>query len=244
VIEPEVNLFTSAANLNRDQLLQYDESIDEINAITGGQLALHQQWETKRGGADRWRSVDFFDWNIEGNFYTHKPNDALMNPANFRGLFFNSLPEASLPRNSIDSDATWRVSDTTAILGDIEYNLDKSTLATASIGIAVQRSDRVAYFIGQRYIQPLSSNILTTALSYELTNKYTFAVRQSYDFGVQREVTSDFSIIRHFDRFFVSLTLRYDEIGGNSGFQFNIFPEGLGKISEGTAAFQTVMGPQ
>jgi hypothetical protein len=244
VIEPEVNLFTSASNLNRDQLLQYDESIDEINAITAGQVALHQQWETKRGGADRWRSVDFLDWNIEANFYSHKPNDPLMNPANFRGLFFDSLPEASLPRNSINSDATWRLSDTTAILGDVEYNLDKNTLATASIGIAVQRSDRLGYFIGQRYIQPLASNILTTAVTYELTSKYTFAVRQSYDFGVQAEVTSDFSIIRHFDRFFVSFTLRYDEIGGNSGFEVNIFPEGLGKISEGTAAFQSVIGPQ
>jgi hypothetical protein len=167
-----------------------------------------------------------------------------MNPTNFRGLFFDSLPEASIPRNSINSDATWRVSDTTAILGDVEYNLDKSTLATASIGIAVQRSDRIGYFIGQRYIQPLSSNILTTALTYELTSKYMFAVRQSYDFGVQREVTSDFSIIRHFDRFFVSFTLRYDEIGDNSGFEINVFPEGLGKISEGTAAFQSVIGPQ
>jgi lipopolysaccharide assembly outer membrane protein LptD (OstA) len=245
VIEPELNLFTSTSNVNRDQLLQYDESIDEINAISVAQLALHQQWETKRGGADRWRSVDFFDWNIEANFFSHKPNDELMNPTKFRGLYFASLPEASLPRNSLDTDATWRVSDTTAIVGDAEYNLDTKTLATASIGVAVQRSDRVAYFIGQRYIEPLSSNILTTAVSYELTSKYTVAVRQSYDFGnANREVTSDFSIIRHFDRFFVSLTLRYDEIGDNNGFEFNIYPEGLGKASEGTAAFQSVIGPQ
>jgi len=40
--------------------------------------------------------VDFFTFNVEGNFFAHKPNDSLIAPTRFRGLFFDSLPEASI----------------------------------------------------------------------------------------------------------------------------------------------------
>jgi lipopolysaccharide assembly outer membrane protein LptD (OstA) len=242
VIEPEVNLFTSASSVSRDHVFQYDEGVDEINDITGAQFALHQQWQTKRGGADRWRSVDFLDVNLEADLFTHKPKDPLIQPENFRGLFFESMPEASVPRNAINGDATWRVSDTTAVLGDFQYNLDQSNFATASIGIAVQRGDRLSYYLGQRYIEPLNSNIMTAALVYELTNKYTFGLRQSFDFGVQHSVSSSFALLRHFDRFYLAASIRFDEIGNTSGVMFNIIPEGLGKAaSMGAAAIGNQM---
>ena len=228
VIEPELNLFTGAQTIKRSNLLQYDESVDEINDITGGQLALHQRWQTKRGDAGRWRNVDVLALNVEGNFFSHKPNDPLISPTRFRGLFFDSVPEESIPRNSLNADAIWRISDTTEILSDVQYNLDKHVLATASGGIAVQRGERISYFLGQRYIEPLNSNITTFAMTYQLTPKYIAAFRQSFDFGIQKTVSTDISLIRHFDRFFATVSLRYDEIGNNSGFMVNITPEGFG----------------
>ena len=228
VIEPELNLFSGAQTIKRSNLLQYDESVDEINDITGGQLALRQRWQTKRGGAGRWRNVDVLSLNVEANFFSHKPNDPLISPTRFRGLFFDSVPEESIPRNSLNADAIWRISDTTEILSDAQYNMDKHVLATASGGIAVQRGERISYFLGQRYIEPLNSNITTFAMTYQLTPKYIAAFRQSFDFGVQRTVSTDVSLIRHFDRFFATLSLRYDEIGNNSGFMVNITPEGFG----------------
>lgn len=236
VIEPELNVFTSVENVNRERLFQFDEPVDEINDITGAEVALHQRWQTKRGEAGRWRSVDVFELNVEGNFFTHKPKDALMDPTKFRGLFFDSMPEASIPRNSINADATWRVSDTTAVLSDAEYNLDANTLATASIGLAVQRGERLNYFLGQRYIQPLNSNITTFVANYQLTTKYAVAFTQRFDFGQQHNVDSGFSVIRHFDRFYAALTLRYDAISNESGFMFNVYPEGLGRAGAGSAA--------
>ncbi len=243
VIEPEVNLFTSAENVHRDRLFQFDEQVDDVTDVTGAQIALRQRWQTKRGDAGRWRSVDFLSLNVEGNFYTHKPNDVLLDPVKFRGLYFESMPEASIPRNSINADATWRVSDTTALLSDAQYNLDKSTLATASIGVAVQRGERLTYFLGQRYIEALNSNITSLAVSYELTSKYTIAFRQSFDFGQNHNVTSDLTFLRHFDRFFAALTLKYDVVGGDSGFLINIYPEGLGRAAgQGAAGLSSAVG--
>lgn len=244
VVEPEVNLFTSAQTIGSDHLLQYDEPVDEVNDITAIQLALHQRWQTKRGGAGRWRSVDLLTLNVEGNFFNNKPPDDQLSPVAFRGLYFATLPETSVPRNSINADATWRMSDTTAILADVQYSLDDSSLATASIGLAASRGDRLGYFIGIRYIDSgtfvaqqadgtfakkgLHSSVATVALNYELTPKYTVAMRQSFDFGADEKVLANYSIIRHFDRWYASLTFRVDYIGEDSGVFFNVWPEGLG----------------
>ena len=256
VIEPEMNLFTSGQTLDRDHLLQYDESIDEINDITAIQLALHQRWQTKRGGPGRWRSVDFFSLNVEANFFMNKPPDSELAPTAFRGLYFSSEPEASLPRNSINSDAIWRVSDTTAILADAQYNIDKSTLASASIGMAAARDTRLAYFVGLRYIdsgqyapltgggtfipKDLHSVVLTGAVNYEITPKYTIAAKQSFDFGTQQKILSNYSLIRHFDRWYASITFRVDYIGDQSGIFFNVWPEGLGTAASSAERLQEV----
>jgi lipopolysaccharide assembly outer membrane protein LptD (OstA) len=256
VIEPEVNLFTSAQTLGRDHLLQYDEDVDEVNDITAVQLALHQRWQTKRGGPGRWRSVDLFSLNVEANFFMNKPPDEELSPLAFRGLYFISEPEASVPRNSINSDFTWRVSDTTAILADAQYNMDKSTLSTASIGLAASRDVRVQYFVGVRYIdssefaplaaggafipKDLHSVVLTGAMNYELSPKYTVAFKQSFDFGTNQKVESNYSFIRHFDRWYASITFRVDYIGQDSGVFFNVWPEGLGTAASTSERLEQV----
>jgi hypothetical protein len=256
VIEPEVNVFTSAQTTGRDHLLQYDEPIDEINDISAIQIALRQRWQTKRGGPGRWRSVDFFSFNIEANFFGNAPPDDRLAPLAFRGLYFASQPEASLPRNSINSDATWRISDTTAVLADAQYNLDEQSLASASIGLAVSRDDRLSYFLGVRYIDSggfvardaggavdvtgLHSAVVTAAVSYELTPKYTVALKQSFDFGEDQRVLSNYSVIRKFDRWNAALTFRVDYIGEDSGVFINVWPEGFNAASTASQQSQGV----
>jgi hypothetical protein len=235
VIEPELHLFASAQTTDRSDLFIYDEPIDAINDVQAVQLALRQRWQTKRGGPGAWRSVDFFTLNIEGNFFANKPTEPVFDPINgprlrpssFRGLFFPSLPETSQPRNSINTDATWRISDTTAILADAEYNTDASVLSTAAIGIAVRHDPRVTYYVGTRYIEALNSNITTFAVNYELSRKYALAFEQSFDFGQREDVSSSITVIRHFDRFFASFRIYYDSTNDEKGFSVNILPEGL-----------------
>jgi lipopolysaccharide export system protein LptA len=256
VIEPEVNLFTSAQTMDREHLFWYDEPIDEINDVTAVQLALRQRWQTKRGGAGRWRSVDVFTLNVEVNFFNNPPRDSELTPVQFRGLYFPTLPEASVPRNSVNADAFWRVSDTTAILMDAQYNMDDGNLATASAGLAVSRDERLGYFIGVRYIDSgpfiqeagtplafeddLHSVVFTGAASYKLSPNYTLAGRISYDFGERERVLNYLTIVREFDRWFMSFSVRVDYIGEDSGIYFNIWPAGLGKAAQAGEQLQQV----
>jgi lipopolysaccharide export system protein LptA len=229
VIEPEINLFTSASSVPRDDIYDYEEDVDKLNDVNGAQLALHQTWQTKRGGAGQFRSVDLLTFNVEANLFSHQPSSALLAPNNFRGLFFPSEPELSIPRNSINADSLWRVSDTTAILADEEFNLDQKELATASIGAAVQRDVRLAYFLGLRYIGVINSTVASIAANYQLSLKYNIAFSESVDVATQKSEDSSVTLTRHFDRFFASLTLYYDQINQESGFRFGFIPEGLGR---------------
>src|SRR5207302_10354433 len=73
VIEPELNLFTSSQTHDQNDFFIYDEDVDAINDVTAVQLAVHQRWQTKRGGAGQFRSVDFLTLNVEGNFFFNQP---------------------------------------------------------------------------------------------------------------------------------------------------------------------------
>jgi len=241
VIEPEVHLFTSASTVDRDELYQFDNNVDDVNDITAAQFALRQRWQTKRGGPGRWRNVDVFTLNVEGNAFVNQPNDSFLAPTNFRSLFFASQPEISVPRNGINADASWRVADTTVLLGDVNYNVDEGQLATAGVGVVVQRDTRTGYYLGTRYIEELASNITTVGASYQLSRKYLLSFSQSYDFAGKANVTSVATVQRKFDRFFVTVSVYRNENTDENGLRFNLFPEGLSP-NAGLGAVENLFG--
>lgn len=228
IIEPEVNVFASGATHDRNDVFIYEEDVDAINDVSATQFAIRQRWQTKRGGPGRWRSVDFFTLNIEANLFANEPKEDQFPPRGFRGLFFASHPEASVPRDSLNADASWRISDNTIVLADAEQNLNENRLATAAVGLLVQRGEGLMYFVGNRYIDELSSNITTIAVSYRISPKYFISASQSYDFGLSENVSEGIAIIREFDSFLVIVTVSHDETSDQSSFNFSISPKGFG----------------
>ena len=232
VIEPEINLFTSAMNVQRNDVFVFDPEVDAISDISAAQFALHQRWQTKRGGPGNWRSVDVFSLNLEVNTFANKPPHKgatnYINPYDFRGLYFASYPEESVTRNSFNADASWRLNDNTVLLGDMTYNLDRGNLQTLSVGALVRRDERLSYFIGNRYIADLASNITSVHLDYQFSPKYTFDVDQEFDFTQGKNVYSSLAILRTFDTFVMAVRYYYDETTSENSFSFNIFPIGLG----------------
>ncbi len=238
VIEPELNLFTAVQNINQKDVFIYEEPIDAVNDISAASFAVHQRWQTKRGGPGQWRSVDFLSFNAEIDGFLNKPPPRFLNPRNFRGLYFPSLPETSVPRDAINADMSWRLSDTTVVISDMSYNLDKKELATAAVGILVQRGDHVSYYIENRYVDLLQSNITTLHLDYELSSKYLISLNQSFDFSFGKNVNSSIAIARRFDTFIMSVAIYRDDATGENGFNFNIAPLGLRGGGAGTSALQ------
>jgi hypothetical protein len=241
VIEPEINLFGSGSTLDNSKLLIYDPDVDAINDIQAAQLAWHERWQTMRGGPGEWRSVDLLELNVEGNFFANQPSATILNPTQFRGLYFPSAPETSVARQGINSDATWHISDTTSLLADAEWSLDSHELATASAGIAVWRDEPLSYYVDDRYVQVLDSQVVSFSANYELTKKYTVQYAQSFNFGASSDINSVISVIRKFDTFSVAVTAFHDEISNQSGVNVNFIPAGFPGPTGGLAG---LVGPQ
>jgi hypothetical protein len=243
VIEPVVNLYTSATTVDRSEIFIYDEEIDGINDISAAVFRLEQRWQTKRGGVGRWRSVDVFTFNIEAAFFTNQPSDELLNPADFRGLYFETLPETSIARQAINADASWRISDTTILLADQQYNVEENNLATLAAGLAIERDPRLTYSLEQRYVEPLDSNITSFAVAYQVSAKYLLQLSQSYDLSDSNNVGSAFTVNRRFDRVIAAVTIYSDNVNDETGVRFLLIPEGLGGGQRAQTAFTATNPP-
>jgi len=243
VIEPELHLFTSASTVDRSDVYVYDETIDGINDISAASFYVRQRWQTKRGAPGRQRSVDVLALNLGVIGFANAPDESNrtnpdfadfgnavrpVNPQSFRGLFFQSTPEASIPRSTLAADAMWRISDTTILLSDFSWNIDEQNVATTSAGLLVGRGDRVTYYTGVRYIGELDSTVASFNMSYQLTQKYSINLGASVDLARTDSRGGNVSVIRKFDRFFLGVGAYYDATEEQSGFSFLIAPEGLG----------------
>ena len=248
VIEPEINLFASAASVDRNDVYIYDDTIDGISDVSAASFFVRQRWQTKRGAPGLYRSVDYFTLNVGITGFANTPSepqdpdrvyfdrngnftdDDKLGPTSakaFRGVFFEATPEASIPRSNISGDTSWRVSDTTLVLGDANWNIEQQELATTAAGLLVGRGDRVTYYTGLRYIGSINSTIASFSTQYQLTPKY------SVNFAVAIDLARDakggnVNIIRHFDRFYAGVGAYYDQTERESGFNIIFYPEGFG----------------
>jgi hypothetical protein len=245
VIEPEVHLFASASTVDRSDVFIYDETIDGINDISAGSFYIRQRWQTKRGAPGRERSVDVLGLNVGFIGFVNEPDETNrinpdfaafggavrpVNPQSFRGLFFQSTPEASIPRSTFAADALWRISDTTLLLSDFSWNLDEQNVATTSAGLLVGRGDRVNYYTGIRYIGELNSTIASFNVSYQLTQKYIVNFGVAVDLARTDSRGGSINIVRRFDRFSLGVSASYDAVEDQSGFSFQLSPEGVGDV--------------
>ena len=109
VVEPEVNLFTSAETVRRGQVYQFDNQIDTVNDISAAQLALHQRWQTYRGGPGRWRSVDFLTLDLEADLYANQPSRHSLVPSDSEDCSFHRnqrFPFPEMPWAATSSGAS------------------------------------------------------------------------------------------------------------------------------------------
>lgn len=234
VVEPSITGFASWQSQDASDFFIFDQGIDDITDVTAVQVALRQRWQTKRGAPGRRRSVDFFTWNIEANLFDTGRDEVIVptgaglaSAAGFRGLFFASEPEASLARDGINTDAQWRISDTTALVGDAAYSLESDDLVTVAAGMTVTRDDRLSYSIGGRYVEPLDLTLAVGSINYNLSQRYSIAAAASYDVDVNDVRNTTVLITRRFDRFFVNVGLYLDRIDDDSGIRFMVAPVGF-----------------
>ena len=236
----------------------FTESSEYVKQRDVYSLGLLQRWQTKRGTGEKSRILDWMRLNLE---YTAVSDDTEMKRADrvlwnnpfaplsnilAPDIFFGDLAgyrtfETFGPqRDSFNADYIWRLSDTTAILSDLNYDTKDSEIEQFNIGLSRLVWPNLSYYVGTRYMRSIEidgekgSNAFTFAATYRLNPRYTISFAHQYDFERDGTIATQVSLIRRYHRLYYGLTYGVDESLDRRTIIFSIWPEGIGELGFGS----------
>jgi lipopolysaccharide assembly outer membrane protein LptD (OstA) len=237
LIEPQFYVFGTGSTENRGDLQAFDPDVEGISRASGFSLSLNQKWQTKRGGEGHWRNVDWIVFNVHINQFWNEDKPTVLFPLDpLRGFLFPSRPELSLVRDSVSLDGVWRVGERARLMGEMNYNTEDGRLEQFATGLAIDQTNNLSYFVGNRYVRELSTNEITFGIDYQLTRKYQVILSESYDTEINHNILSSLTLIRRLPRFNTAITLTYDANQDDTTVVFTAWPEGFPDIGFGNRA--------
>jgi hypothetical protein len=218
-------------------------------------LELSQRWQTKRGPQGRQRTVNWLEWDTDFVWVDHSadqstgPDQILWNKP-FIPLVDRSEAGTTpqdrrtttafgARRNYIENIWTLRLTDTTAILGDLYFDMNSGTVQQLDVGLSRFCWPNLSYYIGSRYLREIAtgpqrgSNAVTFAATYVLDPRYTAVFSQQYDFDYGAGIRSDITLIRRYHRINLALTVSSDESLDERRVVLSLWPQGVPELALG-----------
>ncbi len=223
-----------AAHSNRDprDLYPFDETVENIEEADGVSIGLRQRWQTKRGAAGAQRTVDVLLFDVELGVFNDADGDEYTN-----GFTSPTRPENSIARNYLNTAVVYRLNDETDLASEMNYDINDGEVDIFTLTYGVQRTPRLSYLVGYRYLGEQQSNLLGIGVNYRASEKYTLAVREEFDLDRGETAEFDIGVIRKFPRWFVAVTFSVDEIEDDFGVSLSAWPEGLPQAALGNRRF-------
>jgi hypothetical protein len=244
-----------------------DETIEMHDVVN---LGVSQRWQTRRGPKDKLRSLDWMRLDIDGTWVKDSADTA--RPATLNSSSFQPYGPAKfiwndpaipvsvrrntnwfgLLRNSVNADYAWRLSDTTTVLSDMNYDTKSSVVQQFNLGVARYIHPEISYYIGSRYLRPIvveakegfekGSNSFVMAATYALNPKYTATFLQEYNFDYGKNVRSELTILRRYHRMYYGFTFAIDESLKRKSVVFSMWPQGVKELALGRRKYVGLVG--
>ncbi|MBN1456745.1 MAG: hypothetical protein JW912_02710 [Sedimentisphaerales bacterium] len=225
------------------------ESRDVVN------LGLSQRWQTRRGKGNSLRNLDWMRLDIDSTWVSDDARNSI-GPRNSYGpgkYIWNDpgipifdrkrTPYFGMVRDSINADYAWRISDTTTILSDLNYDIADNVVQQFDIGVSRYVYPDLTFYIGSRYLRPVivpngpifenGSNSFVAAVSYALNSRYSIMVSEEYNFDFGKNIKSRIGILRKYHRMYYALSASSDESLDREAIVFSIWPEGVRELAFG-----------
>lgn len=243
IIQPQI---TAVAYTNSDQVEEQRDTLD---------FGISQRWQTKRGPEGRRRTVDWlrldvdFVWVNNSGDETAGPDQFIWNKP-FVPLV-NQMGSVLLPqdrrttgifgprRNYVGAEMALRLSDTTAILGDMNIDMQSGVAQQIDVGFSRLCWPNLSYYVGSRYLRRIESgeergsNAVTFAATYVIDPRYTGVFSQQYDFDYGAGIRSDITLIRKYHRMNLALTVSADESLDERRIVLSLWPQGVPELAIG-----------
>ena len=245
-----------------------DETIEMRDVVNFG---VSQRWQSRRGPEDDLRSFDWMRLDIDATWLsddadsavgpprasgqTYGPAKFIWNNAAIPMLLRRDSSWFGIVRNSINMDYTWRVSDTTTMLSDMNYDIESGVVQQLNIGVSRYVYPDLSYYIGSRYLRPVvididsdniheeGSNSVVMAATYALNPKYTATFAQEYNFDYGKNIKSELTILRRYHRMYYGFTFSVDESLKRKSVVFSIWPQGVKELALGRRKYIGLVGP-
>jgi hypothetical protein len=131
----------------------------------------------------------------------------------------------------LDYDFRWNIGDRTSILSDGYLDTFQDGLATASIGLLINRPRTGNFYIGFRTADgPFVSDVLTCIINYRMSEKWIGSVTSAVDFGPVGNIGQSVAFTRVGESLLTTIGANVDESKGTVGFNFLIEPRFLPKL--------------
>jgi hypothetical protein len=219
-------------------------------------VGISQRLQTKRGLGDKQRNVDWMRLDMDVTWVNNSGDDSagadkfiwnrpFIPPIN---TLSHVIPQQDRRgtelfgprRNYVGADYSWLLSDTTAVLSDMNYDMQSGVVQQFNVGFSHMRWPNLQYYIGSRYLRRLDnghgeygSNAFTFAVTYVLDPRYTMVYSQQVDFDYGKTVRSDLTLIRQYHRLYWGLTFSADESLDRQSIVFSLWPQGVPGLAIG-----------
>jgi hypothetical protein len=245
-----------------------DESVIEQRDTLN--MGISQRLQTKRGVGDKERTIDWMRLDADVT-WVNDSGDTLGGPDRFiwnkpfiplANRYSRQFDQAIIPpvdrrssvgygprRNYFSTDYIWNLSDTTALLSDMNFDMQSGVVQQCNIGVSVLRWPNLSYYVGSRYLKRVEnglgekgSNMFNFAATYVLDPRYTAMFLQQYDFDYGVNVRSEVTLIRRYHRINFAMTYSVDESIREHSVVFSIWPEGLAELALGSRRYMDIRG--
>jgi len=179
--------------------------------IAYARFDVRQRWQTRRGAPGEERVVDFIKLDVGGAFFPDADRD------NFGSV-----------AGMLDYDFRWNIGDRLSVLSDGFFDPFDDGLRTFSLGGTINRPQIGNWYVGYRSIEgPISSNILSTSVSYRMSQKWIVSGGASYDLGPTGNIGQNILFTHIGESLLVRFGFTFDVSRGNVGFALALEPRFL-----------------
>ena len=240
-----------------------DESVAEQRDTIS--VGITQRLQTKRGFGSQKRTVDWMRLDMDLTWVNNSgDSSAGADQLLWNKPFIPLINENSIlipqqdrrgtaiygpRRNYFSSDYIWNISDTTAFLSDMNYDLQSGVVQQLNFGFSRMRQPNLSYYVGNRYLRRLDngygqqgSNAFTFALTYMLDQRYTLVYAGQFDLDYGATVRNDLTLIKRYHRLFWSLTYSNDESMDRHSIAFSLWPQGIPDLAFGPSRYMELGG--
>ncbi len=236
IVRPEFAAWWSHSNARSTLITPFDEGIETIDDFHGALLALKQTFQSRRGAGDLRRTVDLLELNLEAGFFGGRVQENEIS----NGYVNTIRPEDSRTRNYLAGEAIYRLSDTTSVLYDFNFDLNDGNFDRHNLSVAVERLPRLAYVFGVRHAGDIDMNLLGGGFNYKLTEKHIVASRVWFDIDTGRAGEVAVTYIKKLPRWYFGLNMEYDQVDDDFSVSVSLWPEGIPEWTLGSRRFTGV----